>query len=59
MDLHRQFDHVRSHVAGVLLVQQAGGIVTDLDGKLWQLTSKSYIAAAPGVHAAALEILTN
>ncbi|MFE2179678.1 inositol monophosphatase family protein [Streptomyces sp. NPDC059455] len=58
MDLHWQFDNVRSHVAGVLLVQEAGGIVTDLDGKPWQLTSESYIAAAPGVHAAALAVLT-
>ena len=57
MDLHWQFDPVRSHVAGVLLVQEAGGVVTDLDGKPWELTSKSYLAAAPGVHAAALEIV--
>lgn len=57
MDLHWQFDHVRSHVAGVLLVQEAGGVVTDLDGKPWELTSRDYIAAAPGVHAAALKIV--
>src|SRR3954451_25057069 len=57
MDLHWQFDHVRSHVAGVLLVQEAGGVVTDLDGKPWELTSMDYIAAAPGVHAAALKIV--
>jgi myo-inositol-1(or 4)-monophosphatase len=57
MDLHWQFDNVRSHVAGVLLVQQAGGVVTDLHGKPWELTSESYVAAAPGVHAAALDVL--
>ncbi|WP_328749177.1 3'(2'),5'-bisphosphate nucleotidase CysQ [Streptomyces sp. NBC_00285] len=58
MDLHWQFDNVRSHTAGVLLVQEAGGVVTDLEGKPWELTSESYVAAAPGVHAAALEVLT-
>ncbi|WP_318306712.1 inositol monophosphatase family protein [Amycolatopsis solani] len=58
MDLHWQLDNVRSHAAGVLLVQEAGGVVTDLDGKPWDLTSESYLAAAPGVHAAALEVLT-
>ena len=58
MDLHWQFDNVRSHAAGVLLVQEAGGVVTDLDGGPWDLTSTGYLAAAPGVHAAALEVLT-
>lgn len=57
MDVHWQFDHVRSHVAGVLLIQEAGGVVTDLDGRPWELTSRSYLAAAPGVHAAALRIV--
>ncbi len=58
MDLHWQFDHVRSHAAGVLLVQEAGGVVTGLEGKPWELAGESYLAAAPGVHAAALEVLT-
>ncbi|MGW0759700.1 inositol monophosphatase family protein [Streptomyces sp. NPDC002814] len=58
MDLHWQFDNVRSHAAGVLLVQEAGGLVTDIDGKPWELATKSYLAAAPGVHAAALGVLT-
>lgn len=58
MDLHWQFDNVRAHAAGVLLVLEAGGMVTDLDGKPWTITSESYLAAAPGVHAAALEVLT-
>ncbi|UOX91156.1 inositol monophosphatase [Amycolatopsis sp. FBCC-B4732] len=58
MDVHWQLDNVRSHAAGVLLVQEAGGVVTDLDGKPWDLTSESYLAAAPGVHAAALAVLT-
>ncbi|MGC5562211.1 inositol monophosphatase family protein [Streptomyces sp. FR-108] len=58
MDLHWQFDNVRSHAAGVLLVQEAGGVVTDFEGKPWDLTDGSYLAAAPGVHAAALKVLT-
>ncbi|WP_434440413.1 inositol monophosphatase family protein [Lentzea sp. E54] len=57
MDLHWQYDNVRAHASGVLLVREAGGIVTDLDGKPWELTSREYLAAAPGVHAAALEVL--
>ncbi|MFI9832829.1 inositol monophosphatase family protein [Streptomyces sp. NPDC051913] len=58
MDLHWQFDNVRAHAGGVLLVLEAGGVVTDLDGKPWTIASESYLAAAPGVHAAALEVLT-
>ncbi|MGW5744081.1 inositol monophosphatase family protein [Amycolatopsis sp. NPDC003861] len=58
MDLHWQFENVRSHAAGVLLVQEAGGVVTDLDGGPWDLTSAGYLAAAPGVHAAALKVLS-
>jgi len=57
MDAHWQFDQVRSHVAGVLLVQEAGGIVTALDGSPWSIESSGYLASAPGMHAAALEVL--
>jgi myo-inositol-1(or 4)-monophosphatase len=57
MDLHWQYDNVRAHASGVLLVQEAGGVVTDLDGEPWTLTSREYLAAAPGVHAAALKVL--
>lgn len=57
MDLHWQLDNVRSHIAPVLLVQEAGGTVTDFDGEPWQLTSDGYLAAAPGLHAAALAVL--
>lgn len=57
MDLHWQPDNVRSHVGPVLLVQEAGGVVTDLDGKPWEIASSGYLAAAPGLHAAALAVL--
>jgi myo-inositol-1(or 4)-monophosphatase len=57
MDLHWQFDNLRSHIAPVLIAREAGATVTDLDGKPWQITSDGYLAAAPGLHAAALDIL--
>ncbi|GAA2641662.1 inositol monophosphatase family protein [Paractinoplanes durhamensis] len=57
MDLHWQFDNLRSHIAPVLIAQEAGATVTDLDGKPWQITSDNYLAAAPGLHAAALDVL--
>jgi len=39
--------------AGVLLVKEAGGIVTDVDGKEWSIDSASVIASAdPELHAA-------
>jgi myo-inositol-1(or 4)-monophosphatase len=58
MDVHWQFDNVRSHIGPVLLVKEAGGVVTDLDGKPWEITSGSYLAAAPALHAAALDLLS-
>ncbi|WP_305787223.1 inositol monophosphatase family protein [Symbioplanes lichenis] len=57
MDLHWQFDNLRSHIAPVLLAQEAGATVTDLDGRPWEIASTGYLAAAPGLHAAALAVL--
>jgi myo-inositol-1(or 4)-monophosphatase len=48
---------VWDHAAGVALVHAAGGIVTNLAGEPWTPTSRSALAAAPGVHAEILEIL--
>lgn len=50
-------DHVWDYAAGVALVRAAGGIVTDLDGKEWTVSSSSALAAAPGVHQQLLEIV--
>ena len=50
-------DHVWDHAAGVVLVQAAGGVVSDLSGAEWTIASRSALAAAPGVHAQVLEIL--
>jgi myo-inositol-1(or 4)-monophosphatase len=48
---------VWDHAAGVALVRAAGGIVTTLGGESWTPTSRSVLAAAPGVHAEITEIL--
>jgi myo-inositol-1(or 4)-monophosphatase len=57
MDAHWQFDNVRAHVGPLLIVREAGGTVTDLDGKPWEPTSDGYLAATPGLHAATLAVL--
>ncbi|GHF70966.1 inositol phosphatase [Amycolatopsis bartoniae] len=58
-DAFWQFSDVRSGlVAGALLVAEAGGVVTDLAGEPWRTGSRDFLAAAPGVHAAALAVLS-
>jgi len=59
MDAFWQFSDVRSGlVAGALLVSEAGGTVTDLEGKPWNAGSHDFLAAAPGIHAPALDVLS-
>jgi myo-inositol-1(or 4)-monophosphatase len=43
--------------AGVLLITEAGGVVTDLAGAPWRPGSPGILAGAPGPHAQALKIL--
>ncbi|XVV08376.1 inositol monophosphatase family protein [Actinoplanes sp. CA-131856] len=57
MDAVWQFDNVRSHIGPLLIVREAGGVVTDLDGAPWDIASDGYLAAAPGLHGAALSTL--
>jgi myo-inositol-1(or 4)-monophosphatase len=45
------------HAAGVALVRAAGGIVTDLAGNDWTVTSPSAVVGLPGVHEEILEVL--
>jgi myo-inositol-1(or 4)-monophosphatase len=45
------------HAAGVALVRAAGGIVTDLAGDPWTPDTRGILAAAPGAHDQALELL--
>ncbi|MGY4708790.1 inositol monophosphatase family protein [Mycolicibacterium sp. CBM1] len=52
-------DHIWDHAAGVALVRAAGGVVTDLSGEQWTPSSRSALAAAPGVHEHVLEILAS
>ncbi|MFJ9150324.1 inositol monophosphatase family protein [Streptomyces sp. NPDC102270] len=60
MDAFWQFSDVRSGlVAGALLVTEAGGTVTDLDGKPWNAASRDFLAAAPHIHTAALDVLAS
>ncbi|WP_299562489.1 inositol monophosphatase [uncultured Mycolicibacterium sp.] len=49
--------HVWDHAAGVALLRSAGGVVTDLAGRPWTITSDSALAAAPGVHDEMLDVL--
>ncbi|MGB3233223.1 MAG: inositol monophosphatase family protein [Mycobacterium sp.] len=49
--------HVWDHAAGVALVRAAGGVVTDLAGRPWTVSSPSALMAAPGVHQQMLEIV--
>jgi myo-inositol-1(or 4)-monophosphatase len=44
--------------AGSLLVSEAGGLATALDGSPWRPGSHDLVAAAPGVHAELTAILT-
>jgi myo-inositol-1(or 4)-monophosphatase len=50
--------HPWDNAAGVCLVRAAGGVVTDLAGKPWQIDSPSVLAASPGVHTEMLSLLT-
>jgi myo-inositol-1(or 4)-monophosphatase len=43
--------------AGVLMVQEAGGMATCIDGSPWYPGCRDVLVAAPGVHAAAVEVL--
>jgi myo-inositol-1(or 4)-monophosphatase len=49
--------HAWDNAAGVALVRAAGGVVTDLRGEPWTITSGSVLAAAPGVHSELLELI--
>jgi myo-inositol-1(or 4)-monophosphatase len=49
--------HAWDHAAGVALVRAAGGVVTDLAGAPWTVSSPSALVAAPGVHEQMLELV--
>jgi myo-inositol-1(or 4)-monophosphatase len=55
--LHR-FAHPWDYGAGVLLVREAGGYISDLDGRPYTKASFSVLAAAtPTLHAGLVDLL--
>jgi len=57
-DVFWQYEPVLPGVAaGLLFVTEAGGIVTRIDGSPWRPGSADILAAAPGLHAAAVDVL--
>ncbi|MFJ4919943.1 inositol monophosphatase family protein [Streptomyces sp. NPDC088725] len=59
MDAFWQFSDVRSGLlAGALLVMESGGAVTDTHGRPWTLASRDFLAAAPGIHAETVHVLS-
>ncbi|MDO8559747.1 MAG: inositol monophosphatase family protein [bacterium] len=48
---------VWDYAAGVLLMEEAGCTVTDMDGKPWTLASTSLVAAVPALHAKLLSLV--
>jgi len=59
VDAFWQYSDVRSGLlGGALLVTEAGGTVTDTAGRPWTTSSTDFLAAAPGVHAAAVDVLS-
>ncbi|WP_068272436.1 inositol monophosphatase family protein [Aldersonia kunmingensis] len=51
--------HAWDNAAGALMVEAAGGVVTDLAGEPWTIESGSVLAAAPGVHEELLEMIAS
>ncbi|MHA6762248.1 inositol monophosphatase family protein [Streptacidiphilus sp. PAMC 29251] len=43
--------------AGALMITEAGGVVTRIDGSPWSPGSDTVLATAPGLHAAAVQVL--
>ena len=58
VDVFWQFGAVLPGIAaGSLMVTEAGGTVTDLEGQPWRPGARQVLAAAPALHADALETL--
>jgi myo-inositol-1(or 4)-monophosphatase len=59
IDAFWQFGGARADLLpGALLVAEAGGQISDAAGRPWTPASESFLAAAPGVHAQAVEALS-
>ena len=44
-------------LAGALIASEAGAVVTDAEGRPWQATSDSFLAAPPALHTRLVELL--
>jgi myo-inositol-1(or 4)-monophosphatase len=59
MDVFWQYSSVRSGLlAGALLVAEAGGTITDTRGEPWSPASPDFLAVAPALHPAAVDVLS-
>lgn len=59
MDVFWQHSQVRSGLlSGALLVSEAGGTVSDMWGRPWTVASGNFLASAPGLHRAAVTVLS-
>ncbi|WP_327714548.1 3'(2'),5'-bisphosphate nucleotidase CysQ [Streptomyces sp. NBC_00490] len=59
IDAFWQFAGARADLLpGALLVAEAGGRISDAEGRPWTPESESFVAAAPGVHAQAVTTLS-
>ncbi|MGW0122789.1 3'(2'),5'-bisphosphate nucleotidase CysQ [Streptomyces sp. NPDC003327] len=59
IDAFWQFAGTRADLLpGALLVTEAGGRISDTEGRPWTPQSESFLAAAPGVHAQAVTTLS-
>ena len=47
-----------THVPGALLIQEAGGCVTDLDGSAYDLSTRNMLCSNEKVHYPILDVLT-
>jgi myo-inositol-1(or 4)-monophosphatase len=52
-------DEVWDYAAGLLLVEEAGGLATDLEGKKWNIKTKGYIASNRKIHQEILKIINS
>ncbi|MFJ9249120.1 inositol monophosphatase family protein [Streptomyces sp. NPDC101776] len=59
IDAFWQFAGARADLLpGALLVTEAGGLISDAEGRPWTPASDSFLAAAPGVHSEAVATLS-
>jgi myo-inositol-1(or 4)-monophosphatase len=59
IDAFWQYEPVLPGIAlGILAAREAGGVVSAVDGSAWSPASDSVLVAAPGIHAAMVEALS-